>query len=867
MRQLERFSFETLEFRKSLETFQRFLRTPLSKPLLYDSKPTIDIEVLQTRFDELASARGILELGHVLPFDGIHDIHPILKRVEIPGTSCEGAELVRVLTTLQGIQTLRKSLENLTCPLGPLESYLHGLIPLDDLQKRLAECLEEDGTIKDAASPTLKKLRKQIRHQRGFIQKRLEEMCRRTEIRAVLQEEYFTERQGRYVLPVQSNQKRKIGGLQHGKSDSGTTAYIEPFELVDAGNDLAEAIDEERHEIVKILRELTDLVREELDILRATLSTVAELDLIVGLADRSLEMGADLPRIVEEGNLELRDMRHPLLLEQMEKKDVVPNDLLLDSDLAGLLITGPNTGGKTIVLKTAGLLCVMALSGLPIPCGKGTRIPLMGGVLADIGDDQSIEESLSTFSAHVSRMKAFLDVAALIETEKGHRALIILDELGAGTDPSEGSALGRALLEELIERNAWALVATHLGDLKVFGFSNDKLASGAMRFDGEALSPTYELLMDSIGESHGLEIAERLGLPENVVKRAQELLAENPNQSVSILHRLTEEEKRARELREDIDAIKQEIEEKRAMLVEKIEKTAREERRILSGAKNEAESKIQSAKRRLAGIEELMERKEQKLREGFNERENSIEEREKEIAWMERELDRCYQILSKMGERFPNFAPDLLKPSQNDRKRLARLSEPEWRHILERINEEETQVKKDFQIPAGTVAMQEDFRPPWGEIGVGDTIKVEGINNPVQVEEKDEKRKRLAILVGNLRSEIAYEKVQQRIAGRSLKPPRPKKGLVSSTISKADIRSEINLIGMRYEQMEEALSKYLDDALLAGWEEVRIIHGHGAGILRSGVREILHKHSHVGDFHEASASEGGGGATVAKLRG
>jgi len=860
------FSFDTLEFGKAIAVLERHLRTPLSPALLRKARPVEDLDWLESRFREIETACRFIETGKIFPFEGISDISPVLKQAEIPGAICEGKELVRVLDTLMGIRSLRKSLQNLEAPLGPLEVYLFRLVPQDEIESRLQSCLEMDGTLKDSASPALKRLRSRIRKQRQHIQKRLEDLCRKPEVRACLQEEYFTERGGRYVLPVQSSLKRKVRGIQHGRSDTGTTAYIEPFELVEVGNALAECIEEEIRETVRIFKDLTRELGSQSEAMRANLQTVAELDLVTSLADYCMETRGHLPTIVEEGDLVLIQARHPLLLSQMPLTEVVSNDLVLPTTRAGIVITGPNTGGKTVVLKTAGLLCLLALSGIPIPCGPGTRIPLLGGILADIGDEQSIEQSLSTFSSHISRMKSFVETSSEIRSRGMHRPLVVLDELGVGTDPAEGSALGRAFLEELVQLGAWVLVATHLGDLKLFGHTHPGFASGSMRFDHETLSPTYEFQMDTVGESHGLEIAQRLGLPDSIVGRARDLLETDPNRAAAMLHRLTEERKAARLLREEVEKTKTEIEEKRATLVARIEQTARKERDVLERARKAAEDKIASAKRRVAGIEELIDREEKKLKKGYDGREKALEEREKTLAWMERDLERQARMLFELASKFPNFAPEPLRSLDLERFRNARLGEPEWKRILREINREEGRIEKDFGTPQAQVRLEDDVRPAWDEIQPQDTIQVEGLDRPVLVEAKDLKKKRLSVLVGDLRSEVPYDRVLRRVPRAAAVSSPGTEGTTLVPRVRPDVGLEVNLIGMTVNEMEPRLRKYLDEAVMSGLEEVRIVHGFGTGVLRSAVEKILREHPSVADFRRGGPYEGGGGATVALLK-
>lgn len=863
MKSRSAYSLDTLEFGKVLDLFAKYLRTPLSLPLLRAATPATGYDSLYSRFAEMAEARSLLESGRRFAFEGIGDILPILSKASMPGSFCEGPELVRMLEALRGIRLLRRGLTESERPLGALEHYLHRILPMDELEGHMARCLESDGTLKDNASPTLARLRERIRRQRAHIQKRLEDLSRHPDIRPLLQEEYFTERNGRYVLPVQSNQKRRVRGLQHGKSLSGTTTYIEPLELVEPGNLLVEAVEEETIEVIAILKELTSQLRGQLPLLVPTFEAVAELDLVVSLAEYTLVSRSALPRIVPKGPLELHGVRHPLLLSQFPLEQVVPNDLLLEVDCAGLVITGPNTGGKTVVIKTVGLVCLLALSGLPFPCEAGTTIPLMGGVLADIGDEQSIEESLSTFSSHVARMKSFHDTTQAIQESGGYRPLVILDELGAGTDPAEGAALGRALIEDLIRQGAWVLVATHLGELKIFGYSHPGLKSGAMLFDRETLSPTYQLRMDSVGESHGLEIAQRLGLPDTLINRAEELISANPNQAVSVLHRLSEEEKRVQDIRLVSERSLAEIEEKKGTLVRRLEQTARDEKRIIDEARRQAEQKIQAAKRRMAAIEDHIKKEEEKLRRGYDGREQELERRETRITWMEKELERRLKVVGDLVRKFPNFTPDLLNPSELER--IARLSEPEWKTILREINQEEDTLREEFPRRTRAIQAGQEVRPAWNEIKPGDSLRVEGIDSAVLVSRKDERKQRLDVLLGNLSMEVPYKRVLQKLGSASPGPPQGPSVRISN-LFKSDTGPEINLIGMTLDEMEPLLLKYLDDASLSGRPSVRIIHGHGAGILRKGVQRILKEHPQVAKFHEASPYEGGAGATVAEMK-
>lgn len=859
------YSLHTLEFNKVLHIQTGFLRTPLSHDLLLNSTPTDDLDWLEKRWAGIRQARALLEVQKSFVFEGFSDPRPILNRLSKPGAVGDPPDFLRIWEFVRGVSALRKSLVRMNCDLGVLEEFRHRLIEQEKLATLFRETLHEDGGIRDDATPTLLRIRRRIQNQRAHIQKRLEEMCRRPHLREILQEDYFTERAGRYVLPVQSNQKRKLAGIQHGKSDSGTTSYIEPLELVESGNLLAEAIEEEVWETLAIRRMLSSAVVEQIETLQANLAAVAELDLLVALADYSLATGSSLPEVVETGTLDLRNIRHPLLLAQMEPQQVIANDLEMRDSQAGIMITGPNTGGKTVILKTVGLTCALTLAGLPPVCGRGTTVPLMSGVLADIGDDQSIEESLSTFSSHMARQCFFLEKARTVQQTSQAPCLVILDELGAGTDPAEGASLGRALIEELVSCGAWLLIATHLGELKVFAHEQEQIRCAAMLFDLETLAPTYRLELDSVGASHGLEIAERLGLPHNVVTRARTLLQSNPNQALVLLHQLAQEEKQVRDLRLQLQQTQTHISELQEQLVKELEQTRQRQQGILNKARQEARHKLEVTRRRLENVEERIQQKERRALADCEQKELDLIERQKQIDWLEDELNGRLQILLRWARKFPNFAPDRISPAQIEKLQMEKLREPNWRTILREINQEAEQIEREYQ---GEVVSSRDYqsvRPEWAAINTGDYLKVEGFSQPVVVQSKDERRQRLRVVAGQLETDLPWEKVLQRL-------PAPKGSVAEPTTSvftcasTSDIPGEINLIGQTCEEMEPELIRFLDRAANSRRESVRIVHGHGTGALRKGVRRVLAQHPAVLKMETADRWSGGAGATVAILK-
>jgi DNA mismatch repair protein MutS2 len=489
----------------------------MGRELAHAATPSADVAAVESAIALTGEARLALGAEGPPPLDGIPDIRPVLARSEADGSVLDGTELALLIPALEAGPRLAawgRAIQPLAATIGRLAQSLPRLA---DLRDALRHALEDDGTLTDRASPRLRQLRQQIRDRRRRIVAELERLLGQAEADRLFADRFVTVRHGRYVLPVRAEARQRVRGIVHDRSQSGQTIFVEPESLVDANNDLVQAQREEEHEAARILGELTAAVRAHRAELEAWVAAVGELDWVFARAHAAERMGGTAPVVDRGGAVALRAARHPLLLAQGwrdPERTVVPVDLELSPDRPLLLITGPNAGGKTIALKTLALCALMAQVGCHLPAAEGSRLPVFDGLYAIIGDEQSVAENLSTFSAFVKQMREVL-------AEAGGRSLVLVDELGAGTDPDEGAALARAILETLADQGALVVATTHLEPLRAFASSEPRARNASVEFDTRTLAPTFRLRYDVPGQSYALAIAGRLGLSPELIARAQ----------------------------------------------------------------------------------------------------------------------------------------------------------------------------------------------------------------------------------------------------------------------------------------------------------------------------------------------------------
>lgn len=584
-------TLRVLEFDKVLKALEERCTVELAKELVRSLLPSASIEEVRRRQKETSDAKRRLEKFGAPPLSGISDIRPILEKAK-QGSAIEPNELLSVARTLERAAELK---------LWMLKDDVDDSLRLQaerignhsKLIAKIRWCIGEDGQVLDRASDELASLRRRINTVQKRMQQKLHDLLKDPALTKYLQEPYYTIRGGRYCLPVRAEFRQNVPGIVHDKSSSGMTLFVEPEPLVEMGNELRLLQADEEREIARILRDLTTEVVSELPAIAQTLDAVRRLDFAFAKAKLSQDLRAHEPELNTEGVIKLRRARHPLLHFQ---GFVVPIDFELGTNFDVLIITGPNTGGKTVTLKTVGLLTLMAQAGLHIPVAEGSKVCVFQQVFADIGDEQSIEQSLSTFSSHVSHIAKML-------VRSDDKTLILLDELGAGTDPTEGAALAKAILLFLHKRGAKVVCTTHHSELKHFAFRQQRFENASVLFDPETLRPTYQLVIGIPGQSHAIDIARRLGVPAEVLREARRQLPRDRRETEELIAQLTEERQAAEQAKLEWERKLKELEQREKELEERKRKLVEEEKRILDEARRKAEALV----KRLEGqAEELL---------------------------------------------------------------------------------------------------------------------------------------------------------------------------------------------------------------------------------------------------------------------
>lgn len=777
-------------------------QTDLGRERAATVEPFTDLLAVQAAIETTRQARLALATSGSPPLPPGADIRSVLDRCRTPGSVLDGPELVQLLPMLEASPRLQAYGRSVS-EASPDVAAIAGALPrFPELASRLGAALDGDGAVTDEASPALARLRREIRERRRRIAVELERALQASEADRLFADRYVTIRHGRYVLPVRAEARGRVRGIVHDRSQSGQTLFVEPEHVVEANNDLVQAVRAEEHETARILAELTDAVRERLDDLDRLVAAVGELDWIFARAQAAERMGATAPVIDAGRTLLVRNARHPLLLAQSWEdpaKPVVPVDVELTAERPLLVITGPNAGGKTIALKTAALLVLMAQTGCHIPAGEGARLPLFTDLHAIIGDDQSVAENLSTFSAFVKQVRQIL-------AEAGDHSLVLLDELGAGTDPDEGAALAQAILEELAERGALVIATTHLEPLKAFAGSHPRARNASVEFDTGTLAPTFRLSYDQPGQSYALTIAARLGLGSGLIARAQAHRSEQAARLSELLATLDARSRSEAEREREIERRRTDAALQLAKAREVEAAAERKAKSIVERAKAEATTLLTDIRRALAAEWDRLKRAERSRR--------SLEETRQ----------RVHEVAARVDALLP--APPAVAPAD----------EPATLAPGQRVAAEHLGISGELVAVAGGTATVRS-----GTV----TVRV-----PVQA----------------LRP-VTEDRVAPRADGwRGERPPtRAAKGPHWDRPMRS-VPSELLLLGQRTDEARDAVEKYLDDAFLAGLATVRLIHGKGSGALRKTVRDLLAGHPLVDSFRDGEPAEGGAGATVAALK-
>ena len=590
-------ALRVLEFDKVKQLLAGFASSTLGRSVAEKMSPLKDKDDIAATIEQTTEMRDVIRRHGRFPMGGLRDIRPLLKKMHELGHPVEPVDFRDIHDTLRAGEALRAYMRELGDDFPRLVSLSRNLSEFPDICNTIDFCIDRRGKVRDSASSKLTEIRRDISRLQTAIRQKVEAIVSSRNLRGFLQQELFTIRDGRCVLLVKAEQKYRVKGIIHDMSQTGATAYVEPEALVDMGNELSDCLYEERREVTRILWDITFKILEREAEVRRNLDVLAWIDFTYAKARFGNAYDMEPPQINEEGYLRLREARHPLLLEmnlkkaadiEEAKKEVVPLTAHIGDDFDVLVITGPNTGGKTVALKTFGLLSAMALCGLHIPAGRGSEVPIFHDVYADIGDEQSLEQSLSTFSSHMSNIVRILEAA-------DERSLVLIDEMGSGTDPAEGAALGTAILDHLYNRGARTVVTTHLGVLKSYAYSRPRAENASMEFDTKTLQPTYKITIGLPGSSNAITIAKRLGMLPDVIGEAEELMSGEDTSATRLIDEMQTSRIEMERMREDIERIREETERLKREYQEKVDEVIAR-RELLA---KEAEAEIDAAFNRL----------------------------------------------------------------------------------------------------------------------------------------------------------------------------------------------------------------------------------------------------------------------------
>lgn len=782
-----------LEFDKIISLLEAEAGSFRGRQLCHRLKPMTDLEKINTYQEQTAAAYTRIVRKGRISFSDAAPVEESMKRLEIGG-ALSITELLRICRLLSNTARAKSYGRHDTQEDAAdcLDAYFDQLEPLTVLTNEIERCIVSEEEISDDASSTLKQIRRSIGNINDKVHSTLSGLVNGS-LRTYLQDPIITMRGDRYCIPVKAEYRSQVQGLIHDQSSTGSTLFIEPMAVVKLNNDLKELYAKEQEEIQVILARLSEDTAQYIEEIRANYRAMTDLDFIFARGALALSMRASRPVLNAEGRIHIREGRHPLL----DQKKVVPITVSLGEDFTLLIVTGPNTGGKTVSLKTVGLFTLMGQAGLHIPAGDRSELAVFHQVYADIGDEQSIEQSLSTFSSHMTNIVSFL-------RKVDERSLVLFDELGAGTDPTEGAALATAILSHLHQRNIRTMATTHYSELKVYALSTPGVENACCEFDVESLRPTYRLLIGIPGKSNAFAISGKLGLPDYIIEDAKKLLSE---QDVSFEDLLTD--------------------------LETSRRTIEKERNEIAAYRKEAEEIKEKAARQQ---EKLNEQRDRIIREA-NEKANAILREAKEVA------DETIRNFHKFGKDNISVA-EMEKERERLRKKIKDTSGS--------AVTEKRKPKKNYK--------PEDFK-------LGESVKVLSMNLVGTIASRPDSRGNVTVQMGILRSQVNIsdlEIVNEPSAYEPKKLNRTSKGKIRMSKS-LSVSPEINLLGRTVDEAVAELDKYLDDALLSHLNTVRVVHGKGTGALRKGIHEYLRRQKHVKSYHLAEFGEGDAGVTIVEL--
>ncbi len=779
-----------LEFNKIIDRLIQHCSSVPGKELAGALKPSYDIDEINRWLTETTEAKEVLRYYPNFTLGGIRDIRGSLRKAAMGGV-LEPEEFLAIGDTIQAAKRIKSFFVGDGKKYEHLAAYGQNLTTFPKIEEQIKKTITPEAEVSDNASEELARVRRQLRSLQGRVREKLDGLVRSPEMQKYLQDPIITIRNDRYVVPVKQEYRQQVPGLIHDQSASGATLFIEPMAIVEINNEIQRYEAMEKAEITRILRHLTKLVELEHEEMTVTLETLGITDFIFAKAKLSVEFDCGQPKMNNKGYLNIVQGRHPLI-----QGKVVPITIHLGKEFDTLVITGPNTGGKTVTLKTVGLFTLMAQAGLHVPAQTGTELAVFHQVFADIGDEQSIEQSLSTFSSHMTNIIQILD-------KVDANTLVLLDELGAGTDPTEGAALAMAILDYLIHTGTKTIATTHYSELKSFAYKRERVENASVEFNVETLEPTYRLLIGVPGKSNAFEISKRLGLKPELVEKARSFLSR--------------EEVRIADLIENLET-NQLLSERDRLEAEKLKNLART-----------------------------------KLAE--------LEKREQEFAEkVRRTIQKAQEEALEIITRARKESEGILREVKEIQKKAQTGTLQEIQALRDRLREEEQAVQDKLYQETG------QDEPPVKDLAPGDIVVIKRLNQKAVVLDKPDHNNEILVQAGIMKLNLKLSELR-KIDEEETEQVRHKTGAGTIAAAKAkEIKNELDLRGLTVDEAIIETEKYLDDAYLAGLPQAYIIHGKGTGALRSAIGDLVKKHKFVKSARIGGYHEGGHGVTVVEFK-
>ena len=792
---MENESFKILEYEKITEMLAERAGSSLGKEKALHLFPSSDPDEVREWQEETAEAAAILAMTSP-PLGGIRDIRPLLTKAG-KGSVLDLSEMMNVMSTLYAMRNVKYFFRDLEMEAPTLKEWAHSIEILGQLERDLNNTIDEHGNMREDASVELRRIRRELKSSQVHIKDKIQNILHDGQYQKMFQDSIVTVRDERYVIPVKAEYRSHFPGLIHDQSASGSTLFIEPMAVVELNNDVKQLTLAEQQEVQRILRQLSNQISRDRETLTDNSDVLADVDFAFAKAKLAIDMDAVRPLLNTEGRTVLKNARHPLIAKEI----VVPTSITLGEDYRMLLITGPNTGGKTVSMKTLGLMVLMAQSGCYLPVDPDSEIAIYQNIYADIGDEQSIEQSLSTFSAHMTHLVRIL---GKVDSDD----LLLLDELGAGTDPEEGAALAMSILERLLEVRATTVATTHYSELKTFAYTRDGIENACVEFDVETLRPTYRLLIGIPGASNAFAISRRLGLSDSLILRAQQLVKADHAQFEHVINQLENEKMMYEQRNADIMERQQRVTQLELKLERAKEELSQKKGDIIRKAKDKSAALIRQTRRESEAV--IKELKEQFDDQGIKRRQQTIQE-----------------ARARLNEAFEKARPGIMAQSG----------------VGKRIN--------------------------LANIQPGDSVYVKKLDQKGTVLEVQGKE--LTVQLGSLRTKVKASACTFLSKAATEKPSAVsgsrKTSQAGSFLQKTqNIGRDIDIRGLMVDEAEVVVGKFLDDAVIAGLSQVLIIHGKGTGALRKGIHDYLKRHKNVLKYQFADINEGGTGATVVDLK-